>query len=308
MNATCGSVGPSLNANPNPIPVSGNAIVGVTTLSWDAPGSQVIEIHVGTPDGPLFTRMGNRGSAQTGAWVGDGTTFYLQDVSGDNPLTADYTLATAAVQLQKSSAAHFYFHGGRRRWAGGVFAILLGFALGWVWLDWPGSRAKRLRFVLGGAVLLAGMVFLLSHTAALAQPSASAQQTAATMDRMIAARKSRQELANYLFDTHGCKSCHTIGHDGKLGYTEKGKQRAEGFEGCINMLTAMTVIVQRPEEKRSAQQRQKAARFEEFGCTECHKLAPGKMSLTEVGAKLQHFHLGCVDIEKLTSGSPAPQR
>jgi hypothetical protein len=129
-----------------------------------------------------------------------------------------------------------------------------------------------------------------------------------TLDRMIAAGKSPQELAKYLFDTHGCKTCHTIGHDAKLGYTEKGKERATGFEGCINMLTAMTVIVQTPEEKRSSQQREKAQRFDEFGCTACHKLTPGKLGLTEVGAKLQHLHLGCVEVEKLTSSEPAPKR
>ena len=118
---------------------------------------------------------------------------------------------------------------------------------------------------------------------------------------MVAMGKSPQELAGYVFETHGCKSCHTMGHDGKLGYTEKGKQRAAGFEGCIKMLTAMTVIVQVPEEKRSAQQRDRAARFEEFGCTTCHKVAPGKLALTDFGAKLAHLHLGCVDVEKLTS-------
>jgi hypothetical protein len=130
----------------------------------------------------------------------------------------------------------------------------------------------------------------------------------ATLDRMVAAGKSPQELARYVFDTHGCKSCHTIGHDAKLGYTEKGKERAKGFEGCINMLTAMTVIVQVPDEKRSTQQRERAQRFEEFGCTACHKLTPGKLGLTEVGARLQHLHLGCVDIEKLTSSQTAPKR
>ena len=308
VNAPCPSIGPSLTASPNPIPVTGNALVGMTTISWNAPDAQVIEIRLDSPDGKLFTTMGFRGSIQTGAWVGDGMTFYLQDVTSGKPLTSDYTLATLVVHLQRSSAAYFhFFRGGPQLWAGGASAILLGFALCWVSLERTGSRAKRLRFVLGGAVLLAGIVFLLSQTAAVAQPSASAQQTAATMDRMIAAHKSQQELAQYVFDTHGCKSCHTIGHDGKLGYTEKGKQRAKGFEGCISMLTAMTVIVQTPEEKRSTQQRQRAARFEEFGCTECHKLAPGKLSLTEVGARLQYLHLGCVDIEKLTSGSPAPQ-
>jgi len=126
------------------------------------------------------------------------------------------------------------------------------------------------------------------------------------LDQMIAKGASPQELARYVFDTHGCRNCHTIGHDGKLGYTAKGKERAQGFEGCVKMLTAMTVIVQMPEGKRSPQQRQKAARFDEFGCTACHKLAPGKLGLTEVGAKLVHLHLGCVDVEKLTSSRTGP--
>ena len=44
---------------------------------------------------------GNRGSQQTGAWVADGTTFYLQDVTGGKPLTADNTLAALIVHLQR---------------------------------------------------------------------------------------------------------------------------------------------------------------------------------------------------------------
>ena len=140
-----------------------------------------------------------------------------------------------------------------------------------------------------------------------AQKDHSGPETSATLDRMIAAGKSPQELAQYVFDTHGCKSCHTVGRDGKLGYTERGKERAKGFEGCINMLTSMTVIVQLSEERRSDEQRQRAAKFEEFGCTACHKLTPGKLALTDIGAKLQHLHLGCVDVEKLTS-THAPQR
>ena len=159
-------------------------------------------------------------------------------------------------------------------------------------------------------ILLLGVAATVAH----AQPSrdskkdqSSIQASTATLDRMIASGKSPQELAQYVFDTHGCKTCHTIGREGKLGLTEKGQERAKGFEGCINMLTAMTVIVQVPEDKRSSQQREKAARFEEFGCTACHRLTPGKLNLTEVGAKLQHLHLGCVDVEKLTSSRAAPQ-
>jgi len=56
-----------------------------------------------------------------------------------------------------------------------------------------------------------------------------------------------------------------------------------------------------PDQKRSPQQREKVARFDEFGCTSCHKVSPGKLTLTEAGAKLKHLHLGCVEVEKLTS-------
>jgi len=93
--------GASLTAVPNPIPVTGAALVGTTTLRWTAPNAQIIEVHVGSPSGALLTHEGNRGSVTTGAWVTDGATFYLQDVTGGKPLTADNTLATAVVHLQK---------------------------------------------------------------------------------------------------------------------------------------------------------------------------------------------------------------
>jgi len=150
-------------------------------------------------------------------------------------------------------------------------------------------------------ITLAGIVVGLAVAAA--QPSP--QSTAATLDRMAAAGKSQQELAQYVFDSHGCKSCHTVGQNGKLGFTERGMQIGKGFEGCISMLTAMNLIAQVPDSQRSAQQRQKAARFEEFGCTVCHRIAPGKMGLTPVGEKLTHLHLGCVNVEKLVASEPA---
>jgi cytochrome c2 len=164
--------------------------------------------------------------------------------------------------------------------------------------------------------LLAVLLLSLPEMPALAQQSQasakhtnqpSSQNSSATLDRMIAAGKSQRELARYVFNTHGCKTCHTMGHDGKLGFTDLGKQKAKGFEGCISMLTAMTVIVQVPEDQRRPEQRRKAERFEEFGCTACHKITPGKMDLTEVGAKLAHLHLGCVDVEKLMSSRTGSQ-
>jgi parallel beta-helix repeat protein len=101
INAPCPSVGPTLTASPNPIPVMANALYGSTTISWNAPGAEVIEIRIGSPDGALLAYMGYRGSVQTGTWVHDGMTFYLQDVTGGKPLTSDYTLAELVVRLQR---------------------------------------------------------------------------------------------------------------------------------------------------------------------------------------------------------------
>jgi len=139
--------------------------------------------------------------------------------------------------------------------------------------------------------------------------SAFAQSsTSATLDRMVAEGKSQRELAQYLFDTQGCKRCHTLGQEGRLGYTKEGQQRAQGFEGCISTLKAMSVIAKVPENQRSATQRQRVQRFQEFGCATCHKLAPDKLGMTEVGAKLAHLHLGCVDVEKLLATQKSSSR
>lgn len=153
-----------------------------------------------------------------------------------------------------------------------------------------------------GGIAAVTMLGLSLGWAAETQPPP--QQTSATLDRMVAAHKSQQELAQYVFDTHGCKSCHTVGQNGKLGFTARGRQVGQDFEGCISMLTAMNLIAQVPDNQRSPQQRQKAARFEEFGCTFCHKITPGKLGMTDVGAKLTHLHLGCVDVEKQVAARP----
>ena len=60
-----------------------------------------VEVHIGSPNGRLFAGGGNRGSSQTGLWVTDGMTFYLQDVGGGKPLTEENTLALLVVNLKK---------------------------------------------------------------------------------------------------------------------------------------------------------------------------------------------------------------
>ena len=134
------------------------------------------------------------------------------------------------------------------------------------------------------------------------------QSSTATLDQMIARGKSQRELAQHLFETQGCRKCHTIGQEGKLGFTKEGKERAQGFEGCISTLKAMTIIAKVPDDKRSPTQLLRVQRFEEFGCSTCHKVSPGKMGLTETGAKLAGLHLGCVEVEKLVAAGPAPNR
>ncbi|HEV3200945.1 MAG TPA: hypothetical protein VGZ73_23740 [Bryobacteraceae bacterium] len=89
-----------ITATPNPIPVTGSAL-GMAMISWNAPTAGTIEIHVNSPSGPLFTRNGNKGSMSTGAWIADGTAFYLQDVTGGLPLTASNTIALTIVHLQR---------------------------------------------------------------------------------------------------------------------------------------------------------------------------------------------------------------
>jgi parallel beta-helix repeat protein len=316
LNAPCPSVAPYLTASPNPIPVTGSAIEGSTTISWNAQGAETIEIRIGGPDGKLFTRMGSRGSIQTGAWVTDGMTFYLQDVTSGRPLTSDYTLATLVVHLQRGNAANVRPRRGPHTWAFGTAAILLGLVLSAVVVLQSGSLGKRVQVSLNGIVLLVliaprGFSQTTPQAGQTARSSASSQvsaQQAAKLDQMIAAGASSRELAQYVFATHGCRNCHTVGDNAKLGFTTKGKERAQGFEGCISTLKAMSIIGKIPEDQRSATQRQRAQRFEEFGCATCHKVTPAKMELTAIGAKLSRLHLGCVEVEKLLATRPTSQR
>ena len=80
-------------AEPNPLPVCDGSGRGVVTLRWKTRVNRVVEIRVGAPDGPLMARQGYMGSAPTGKWVGNGTTFFLQDAT----TASSITLATVRV-------------------------------------------------------------------------------------------------------------------------------------------------------------------------------------------------------------------
>jgi len=88
-----------ITANPNPIPVNDLAEAGETVLSWTSQGTTEVEVRFDAPDGPLVSRTGPSGKATTGKWVSNGKVFYLQDVSGDLPLTSANTLSTVKVNV-----------------------------------------------------------------------------------------------------------------------------------------------------------------------------------------------------------------
>lgn len=127
-------------------------------------------------------------------------------------------------------------------------------------------------------------------------PSDKAMLTDAQMSKM-----SSDQLAHYVFEHHGCNKCHTLGANGKLGFTERGTEVGKGFVGCISLLTSMNVIAQVKPGDRSTDEKQKAATFQEFGCTTCHQIVPGKLGLTTYGTKLKSLHMACTDVERILS-------
>ena len=166
------------------------------------------------------------------------------------------------------------------------------------------SRARLWAGSLGiGSVLLCSFL-LFSQSKPTSQPaqSANSSPSSSTKNMLTEAQMSRMssdELAKYVFDHHGCNSCHTLGANGKLGFTERGKQVGKGFEGCISLLTAMNVIAQVKPQDRSSDDKQKAVTFQTFGCTTCHQITPGKLGLTSYGTKLKSLHMACTDVERI---------
>ena len=138
-----------------------------------------------------------------------------------------------------------------------------------------------------------------STQVALANPQAQSSLAGKTHSNADLSNMNQDELAHDVFEHHGCKTCHTLGKDGKLGYTDKGKEVGKNFVGCISLLTSMNVIAQVKPANRTPEEKQKAAQFKEFGCTECHQITPGKLGLTDYGKKLKSLHMACTDVERV---------
>jgi len=83
----------TLTTPTNPVKVCAKTGVGAATVNWTASGTDTIDIHLDAPSGTLFARGGRDGTAETGPWVREGTTLYLQNIARYVPLTPDNTLA-----------------------------------------------------------------------------------------------------------------------------------------------------------------------------------------------------------------------
>lgn len=55
-----------MTAQPNPITTSGHTALGATTVRWESTETEAVEVRVGGPDGPLFSRTAAVGVAPTG--------------------------------------------------------------------------------------------------------------------------------------------------------------------------------------------------------------------------------------------------
>jgi hypothetical protein len=137
--------------------------------------------------------------------------------------------------------------------------------------------------------------------ATMSEPDFQDQSThgVKTQDDADLSGKTPDELAGYVFEHHRCNGCHTMGAGGKLGFNDRGKEVGKNFEGCISLLTSMNVIAQVKPVNRNAEEKHKAEHFQQFGCTTCHQIVPGKLGLTEYGKKLKSMHMACTDVEKI---------
>ena len=90
----------SITANPNPIQVTDGSGKGAATLLWSSRQTSKVEVHRDSPAGGLVARSGAGSFSQlTNKVIQDGTKFYLQDVSNNQPLTSDYTLDSVTLHV-----------------------------------------------------------------------------------------------------------------------------------------------------------------------------------------------------------------
>lgn len=143
-----------------------------------------------------------------------------------------------------------------------------------------------------------GVIATLLLLVACSQQPERPPATLAELERLTAAKTPR-EIATYIFENYGCENCHTISSSGKFGFTGQGQGIKSQFEGCPALIGSVRRIAVLPEANRTAEDREKLARFDEYGCTACHRVSYGSVGLTEVGVRLRALHMSCGDVQRV---------
>jgi hypothetical protein len=91
--------GNRLYAVPNPAPPDSRGLAK-TRIFWASESTTIVEVRVGAPSGPVFATGAATGSSETGAWVRNGTAFFLQDGSRGDPTAPEHTLAILRVVVE----------------------------------------------------------------------------------------------------------------------------------------------------------------------------------------------------------------
>jgi len=89
----------TISGSPDPVQVCDGSGLAQITLSWNAADINPpprVEVRVGSPGGSLFAAGMATGSAVTGKWVANGTTFILVNGANKQPLTQYVARLTTA--------------------------------------------------------------------------------------------------------------------------------------------------------------------------------------------------------------------
>lgn len=159
-------------------------------------------------------------------------------------------------------------------------------------MQWLASEQKRRRSSLrhSGKVRLSTALIVAGLAVVCAVVSIELLSRSRTLSESEIARMNSAQLTKYVFSHQGCDTCHTLSANYQLGLTDRGQQLSTGFEGCAGLLTAMNVVGELSPSDRSPDEAQVADRFQEFGCSTCHQITPGKMALTDYGSKMKSLH------------------
>jgi hypothetical protein len=95
----------TFTGSPDPVQVCDGSGLAQITLSWDASdtGAASVDIHIGTPTGPLFASAQPVGTTPTGKWVTNDTTFLLINPA-TNQVLAQYKARLSAAECPVPNA------------------------------------------------------------------------------------------------------------------------------------------------------------------------------------------------------------